>query len=479
MFKQIALLSLAVSSAYAHGFVQDVAGANGISGVSLGVTFNGEVPRDGTTEQPFQIDTPVMKDLVGNPCGTTLLSGSLDINAEMAKISAAFGGLPSIPSNGSLSFTVHQVNADGGGPFTAELNTDATAKTFTALTVSLQPPGVNGVLHNGPANSTMVVEIPAGTKCTGGTDGATCLIRLNNGGTTASVANGAGPFGGCLAVTQSTAAANSTASGKTANGKAGNSKAVKGASRKGGRQLLGRHFYPSTHARREAIVEMVERRMMDVIEREITPMVEKRDSLSREIIAKRDFLSAQLLDEISTVAGTAIDIPVDRLAGHDDASATGGNSTAAAAGALLTEQQATDLKKALRTAVEQATRLLSSPEVDAGAFGQNSDITDKANADSNAAQAAGTTSINAGNAGVQDPNTASVLSLLGQVATASDGLTASAAAATAPVTVTVTVTAGAAAATSTNKSSTKKTGGKKAAARDISVDGLRMVRRHI
>ena len=56
---------------------------------------------------------------------------------------------------------------------------------------------------NGPANSSITVSVPQDTKCTGGSDGATCLIRLNNGGAdTGSLANGAGPFGGCVAVSQ-------------------------------------------------------------------------------------------------------------------------------------------------------------------------------------------------------------------------------------------------------------------------------------
>ena len=164
MFKHIALLSLAVSSAYGHAFVAHVNGANGVDAVGLGVTFNGEVPRNGTTEQPFQLDTPVLKDTASgrsncpclachcahrrvDPCGATLLAGSVDIATSMAEVSKAFGGVPTIPSNGTLTMTVHQVNADGGGPFTAEINTDATGTSWAAIDVLVQPPGVNGILQ--------------------------------------------------------------------------------------------------------------------------------------------------------------------------------------------------------------------------------------------------------------------------------------------------------------------------------------------
>jgi hypothetical protein len=58
---------------------------------------------------------------------------------------------------------------------------------------------------NGPANSTITVQIPANAKCTGGTNGNACLLRVSNGGPgTGSVANGAGPFGGCVAIQQGT-----------------------------------------------------------------------------------------------------------------------------------------------------------------------------------------------------------------------------------------------------------------------------------
>ena len=62
MFSSFAVLALSVSGAYAHAFINSVEGANGVNGIGLGVTFNGEVARGGTGEQPFQLDTPVLKD---------------------------------------------------------------------------------------------------------------------------------------------------------------------------------------------------------------------------------------------------------------------------------------------------------------------------------------------------------------------------------------------------------------------------------
>ena len=114
-----------------------------------------------------------------------------------------------------------------------------------------------------------------------------------------------------------------------------------------------------------------------------------------------------------TTTGTAIDIPIDAMAGHDDAALLGGNSTDPK-GFPLTTQDAVNLKKAVQLAIEQALDLMASDEVDAGASGQAEAVTDKVNADAAAAFNSGKIqSINAGNAGVGFFQTDVVDSLLG------------------------------------------------------------------
>lgn len=73
------------------------------------------------------------------------------------------------------------------------------------------------------------------------------------------------------------------------------------------------------------------------------------------------------------------------------------------------------MKKAVQLAIEQAFIIMSKQdEIDAGAGGQAEAVTDKINADADLALKAGQfTSINAGNAGVGEPQTAVVNSLLG------------------------------------------------------------------
>ncbi|KAJ7049663.1 hypothetical protein C8F01DRAFT_1349052 [Mycena amicta] len=401
----VALLSTAASG-YGHAVVTQVFGANGVIISGLGVV-NG-TPRTGTTEQPFQLDTAVMKNLKDDPCGATLVGGSIKIPAALKTAIAQGGGkLPSLAANGSISMEIHQVNADGGGPFTAMVNADATGATWVPATVLVQAPGTNGILHGGPANVPFAVQIPDGTTCTGGDDGATCLIRLNNGGTgnTLSLAQGAGPFGGCIAVTQDatavatnstgTAAATGTGTGKTTK----NGKKIKGAGR-----VASRFFYPSVVERDEVVENYRRARVIEDL----------------SYLAARGELTTDLLDEIKalqTATGTAIDIPIDMLAGQNDAADLGGNSTTAA-GAVLTLQQAVDLKKAVQDAIASALTILSSGGTVIAQGAQPLEETNAANAAAEAALLDGSlTSINLGNAGVGEPQTAVVDSLLGPLAT--------------------------------------------------------------
>ncbi|EPQ56561.1 hypothetical protein GLOTRDRAFT_115770 [Gloeophyllum trabeum ATCC 11539] len=457
MFKSIAVLSLFASTAYGHAFISSVKSTNGVSAMSFGVDTTGAIPRNGTTEQPFQLDTPVLKDLNTNPCGSTLQGGSIDITQALkAQEQANNGALPAVESTVTLG--LHQVNADGGGPFTAEVNEDGTGKTWVAATVTKQPPGENGLLHNGPADSELTLQLPNNLKCTGGTNGNACLIRITNGGeNSTSFANGAGPFGGCVAVSQANAATGSssgTAAKSTITAAAGGNGNTSSNNRKGG----------SNRAKNNAIMQgrrsLLSGRSIASID-ELSELVAKREMLNRNINEKRQLLTAQLIDELETATGTAIDIPIDKLAGHDDFAAKGGNSTEASKDAVLTTQQAIDLKKAVQLAIDSALIVMANGNIDAGKQGQSSEITDKANADAAASLAAGeTTSVNLGNAGVGFFNTANVDSLLGELATASDSIAATLTSGSgAAATATLTDTAATATATSTQKTGSNRTKG--------------------
>jgi hypothetical protein len=107
--------------------------------------------------------------------------------------------IPQISANaGVLTMIFHQINADGAGPIACSISTDATGKTFTAITVSTNVPGTNGRSNAANQNFPLVADIPAGTSCTG-TVGAlknVCAIKC---------ANPVGPFGGTVLVQQAAA----------------------------------------------------------------------------------------------------------------------------------------------------------------------------------------------------------------------------------------------------------------------------------
>ncbi|KAF5350276.1 hypothetical protein D9758_007808 [Tetrapyrgos nigripes] len=413
--KSYVVLASLLSSAYGHGLIAAVTGANGVTTKGFGVSTN--IPRNGTAEQPFQLDTPVLKNMVDDPCGATLQGGSINIQDGFTQaLKEGSGSLPSIAADGSVTMTIHQVNADGGGPYVAEVNTDGTGQTWQTITVTQQVPGANGLLRGGPVDSQLVAVVPQGTKCTGGDSGNACLVRINNGGAGLedSFANGAGPFGGCVAVINndgSTGAAGNSTKGAAASNNNANANAA-GAGR--GR-FRGNQRRTVSHRTDELRALMAKRQELD-----------EEIELKRRELVERQLLTVDLIDELKTTTGTAIDIPIDAFAGQIDSAANGGNSSTAP-DAILTKQQAVDLKKAVQNAIANVLIAMSQAQnisVDATGFTVANKLTAEKIAQANDAAAKAlldgtTTSINAGNAGVGEPNTALINSLLGGVSTVS------------------------------------------------------------
>jgi Egh16-like virulence factor len=90
--------------------------------------------------------------------------------------------------------TFHQVNGDGAGPLTADIDytsggTDASA--FQQATVLQNIPGTNSRSSARAQEFTVQVQMPPGATCTGSAGGANnlCVVRVRN-------AAKAGPFGG-------------------------------------------------------------------------------------------------------------------------------------------------------------------------------------------------------------------------------------------------------------------------------------------
>jgi Egh16-like virulence factor len=97
-------------------------------------------PRTGTTRNPFQQDTTRFRGQNKATCGQTLGGGENDIQAGTKAVMQQNGGqLPQISPGGMISMTLHQVNADGAGPYTCKLFSPfrtpcASRKTLTKTT---------------------------------------------------------------------------------------------------------------------------------------------------------------------------------------------------------------------------------------------------------------------------------------------------------------------------------------------------------
>ncbi|KAG8685455.1 hypothetical protein FRC09_014726 [Ceratobasidium sp. 395] len=321
----LGLLATQIQFARSHAVIVDVAGDNGIHGTGFGMVSS--VPRDGTDEQPFQIDTAIFKNLIADPCGSTLAGGSVNVVGSLAASEkAGKGQLPSLTDDLVASITLHQVNGDGGGPFTAMFNTDGTGLKWQNATVVTQAPGENGLLLGGPFNSLFEAQLPPRTKCNGGTNKNACLIRVSNGGAAA----GAGPFGGCFAIQMPA----STRGGKPTTGAGGGTNKNNGDPR-GGRSRN------NTFQRSNDVSQL---------KRQITRLI------------RRLSISPGEANDLITASGSALNVPIDLLAGQDDASPNGGNATTAA-NAVLTVQQADQLKAAVKDAISKAIEMMATGTV--------------------------------------------------------------------------------------------------------------------
>ncbi|KAI1955330.1 hypothetical protein LOZ07_005521 [Ophidiomyces ophidiicola] len=109
-------------------------------------------------------------------------------------------GLPTAASDGTITMTYHQVNQDGAGPLTAEIDPSSGGsdpKAFQKAQVIKNVPGAAGFSTASNSDYEIQIKMPDGMKCTGELGGAknVCVARVRN--TAIS-----GPFGGGAAFTQ-------------------------------------------------------------------------------------------------------------------------------------------------------------------------------------------------------------------------------------------------------------------------------------
>lgn len=201
----LALLATAELVA-SHGAIISATGDAGGTGMALGIDTS--TPRDGTRRNPFQQDSTRFRGESADTFGETLGGGDNQLEAGTAAIMAETGdSLPQVTRGGEVQMTLHQVNADGGGPYNCMINADGTGSQWTNIQVTTTPPGRNSRNRQGASTDfPLVAAIPQNQQCTGAVAGQdnVCLVRCQN-------AARAGPFGGVVPVQMVDANANANA----------------------------------------------------------------------------------------------------------------------------------------------------------------------------------------------------------------------------------------------------------------------------
>ncbi|KAI6377882.1 hypothetical protein MCOR25_002398 [Pyricularia grisea] len=215
MLSKTIFVAAMAALASAHSVLIDAKGIAG-SPSSVGFQVNPAVARNCTSISPCQQDTTIIRDIeiqngVCKSCGRTQLNGSIDITTETAN-ALAENKVTSVKAGTVLSVTIHQVNADGAGPYVCDVDESSdTGKTFKNVSVADNVPGANGLSQVRAQQFVMKLTMPDDLNCSGGSTGNICTVRCRNNAL-------AGPFGGCLAVQQSDKKVNNAGGGGGNNG---------------------------------------------------------------------------------------------------------------------------------------------------------------------------------------------------------------------------------------------------------------------
>ncbi|PHH69608.1 hypothetical protein CDD82_7652 [Ophiocordyceps australis] len=194
--------SLVASSSFAalascHGVILNAQGIDN-SPPSVGFQVDPAIARNCINISPCQQDTTIIRDAeidanVVNQCGRTQLKGNIDVG-ENTENAIAEGKVTEVEPGTEMQVTIHQVNADGAGPYTCDLDeTSNTGVISQNLTVTNNVPGANGLSQAKAEAFNITVKMPDQFTCTGASTGDICTVRCRNNAL-------AGPFGGCFPV---------------------------------------------------------------------------------------------------------------------------------------------------------------------------------------------------------------------------------------------------------------------------------------
>lgn len=98
-----------------------------------------EIARNCTTINPCQQDATIIRDAeitanVVNECGRTELSGNIDVG-ENTENAIAAGAVTQVRAGGEVTVTIHQVNADGAGPYTCDMDESSNTGVISQVRV--------------------------------------------------------------------------------------------------------------------------------------------------------------------------------------------------------------------------------------------------------------------------------------------------------------------------------------------------------
>lgn len=138
--------------------------------------------------------------------GTKTPAGTKETAVKAATGMAASQGMPTCADDGQVKLVFHQVNQDGAGPLTAQIDSTSGGKDPAAfkdaqVTQNVPGIGIGGLSAAQVMDFPVAVQMPQGMTCSGSVGGASnvCIVRMQN-------AALAGPFGGSAAFTQSAGA---------------------------------------------------------------------------------------------------------------------------------------------------------------------------------------------------------------------------------------------------------------------------------
>ncbi|RHZ54253.1 hypothetical protein CDV55_100989 [Aspergillus turcosus] len=159
-----------------------------------------KTPLGGTIKSAQSAVDDALSIVPGIESGAMTAQGTTENGIQLYSGKGSSTGLPTASPDGVVTVIYHQVNQDGAGPLTADIDPSSggtNAKAFVSAKVIQNIPGVAGFSTSSTMDYEVKVQVPNGMKCTGTVGAArnVCILRVRN--TAIS-----GPFGGSAAFTQ-------------------------------------------------------------------------------------------------------------------------------------------------------------------------------------------------------------------------------------------------------------------------------------